>query len=52
VPVVAGETLTVAGGNTVQVTLDGLAQPTVALRVAGGTLTAYAYSPATLIRVQ
>lgn len=24
----------------------------VALRVAGGTLTAYAYSPATLIRVQ
>lgn len=51
VPVVAGETLTVAGGNTVQVTLDGVAQPTVALRVADGTLTAYAYNPATLIRI-
>ena len=52
VPVVAGGTLTVSGGNTVQVTLDGEIQRAVSLRVAAGTLTAYAYSPATLIRIQ
>lgn len=52
VAVVAGGSLTVAQGGGVAVTLDGVAQSPVALRVSGGTLTAYSYNPGTLIRVQ
>ncbi len=52
VAVLEGTSLDVAQGGVVAVTLDGVPQPTVALRVAGGTLTAHTYEPGTLFTVQ
>ncbi len=52
VQVVAAGTLSVAGGHTVAVTLDGVPQASVALRVSGGVLTAMLFNPGTLISVQ
>jgi autotransporter-associated beta strand protein len=52
VSVVAGTTLTVAQGGAVAVTLDGVPQSPVALRVSGGVLTAQRVNPGTLFTVR
>jgi len=52
IAVVSGASLAVAQGGTVAVTLDGVPQSSVALRVSGGVLTAQSFNPGTLIRVQ
>jgi len=49
--IVAGGTLSVAQSGSVVVTLNGVRQPYVALRVSGGVLTAYSYTPGTLTKV-
>ena len=52
VVLVAGGALSVAPGNRVTVSLNGVAQSFVALRVSGGTLTAHSYEPGMLIGVK
>ena len=51
ITVVAAASLQVAPAGSVSVTLDGVPQSPVALRVSGGTLTATSYNPGTLIQV-
>ena len=51
IQVLFGSSLSVAQGGSVAVTLDGVPQEHVALRVAGDVLTAFSYEPGTVISV-